>query len=314
MLHRAVPGSKTLASVSPIFKAADVAFANLEVPLTSETMPSSAKPAEELKRHDQYILKASPGHAPFLAGARIRMVSLGNNHCMDYGPSGLEDMQKALRSARIAYTGAGKNRASAMAPAVVRLKDGTRVGLLSAMAFVSNKALGKTTPATPNTAGVSTLPFNGHIDASAKAILAKWVGGAKRRCDILVVALHWGTERKTIPNAYQVELGRAIADAGADVVWGHHPHVLQGMEVYHGVPILYSMGNLVSSLPSGGGLIAIDFLPRNKKITFYPIQIQDNRAILVPAKSATAERKSFADLCQTVKRKFPTPKGSQALP
>lgn len=313
MLNRAIPGVKTLASVSPLLQSADLAFANLEVPLTSSKVASGAKSPEELKRHDQYILKAAPGHAFFISKAGIRMVSLGNNHCMDYGPAGLFEMKAALRQAGIASSGAGANRVLAMKPAIVRLKDGTRVGLLSAMAFVSNRALAKTTPATAKTAGVSTLAFNGVIDDAAKAMLGRWVGDAKRHCDIVIVALHWGTERKSVPNPYQVQLGRAVADAGADVVWGHHPHVLQGAEVYHGVPILYSMGNFVSSLPGNSGLVEIQLGAKEKKLTFHPFRIQDNRAIIVTGRAALAAQKNFADLCRTVKQKFPIEKKTKEL-
>src|SRR5262249_36568171 len=137
------------------------------------------------------------------------------------------------------------------------------VTLVSGLAFMATGAINKLTPATDDRAGIHGLFFNGTIDKKAKAYLKDWITGqkpdGKKDRPQLVVALHWGIERQTIPTSYQVNLARACIDAGADVVWGHHPHVLQGAELYKGRPILYSMGNLISKKEGPTGLVRLYF-------------------------------------------------------
>jgi len=304
MLNRAEPGPKVLGAVSSIFKSGDAAFANLEVPLTDATTSTGRKSVEELKRRDQFILKASPLHAPFLLDAGITAVSLGNNHCMDYGPDGLTEMQDALRKAGLVFAGAGSTAEEAAAVQVVRLKSGIRIGLLSAMAFMTQKALDKTTPAEEFSAGVNTLSFGGLIGPKAKASLAAWIRLARTQSDYVIVGVHWGVERKTEPNIYQVTLGRALADAGADIVWGNHPHVLQGAEIYNGVPILYSMGNLISSLPGTTGLARVQ-LGLGGQFEFFPAAIRDNQCLPVAGPSALYATQSFRTACAAIQRKYP---------
>lgn len=304
MLNRAKPGRETLAGVRSLLRSGDLSLANLEIPLTTWNRPTPNKTSEELKRKDQFVLKGSPGHVPFIWDAGIRLVSLGNNHCMDYGATGLSQMQAALRKAGIAYAGAGRDVREARKVSVVRLPSGVKVGLVSAMAFLTQKALDKTTPAKERSAGVNTLSFGGTIGPKAKASLREWVSEAHRECDYLVVALHWGVERKDTPNAYQVALGRAVADAGADVVWGHHPHVLQGAEIYRGVPILYSMGNLVSSLPADTGFVRLS-LGRRPSFEFFPARISGNRCTATTGPKAASEKRRFESLCRTIQRKYP---------
>src|SRR5205814_10411794 len=127
-----------------------------------------------------------------------------------------------------------------------------RVGMLSYLAFQTAGGRGKCTPATADSPGVAAVVLN-------KDDIESIVHSNKTMCDFLSVALHWGIERQRAPTPYQVSLGRAFIDAGADLVIGSHPHVLQGAEIYRGKPILYSMGNLVSVLPSSTGLIQLTF-------------------------------------------------------
>lgn len=306
MLNRAEPGPKVLEAVSSIFKSGDAAFANLEVPLTDATTLTGRKSAAELKRRDQFILKASPLHAPFLREAGISAVSLGNNHCMDYGPDGLSEMQNALEESGLKFAGAGNNLEEAAAVQVVQLKSGLRIGLLSAMAFMTQRALDKTTPAEEFSAGVNTLSFGGLIGPKARASLATWIRQARAQSDYVIVGVHWGVERKTEPNIYQVTLGRALADAGADVVWGNHPHVLQGAEIYNGVPILYSMGNLISSLPGATGLARVQ-LGLGGQFEFFPATIRNNQCLPTLGPAALYATQSFRTACAAIQRKYPNP-------
>ena len=249
MLNGIRVGSGPLAGVASTFRKADFALANLEVPLTNARQPTSRKSAKELKAKTQFVLKADPRHISALKNAGFDVVGIANNHAMDYGAAGVAQERALLAKADIRATGAGPTGEVAASLTIVTGKGGFRVGLLAALAFVGRDALRKCGPAGPKSPGVNVLAFDGRIDDAARAKLQSWIGAARKRCDYLVVALHWGIERQTRPTSYQIALGHAAVDAGADLVWGAHPHVLQPTETYHGVPILYSTGNLVSPLP-----------------------------------------------------------------
>jgi poly-gamma-glutamate synthesis protein (capsule biosynthesis protein) len=307
MLNGIPPSPSTFAGIRQILQPADVAFANLEVPLTRSNTRTSRKSARELKKKDQWILRAWPEHAPFLRSAGIDAVSLGNNHAMDFGPDGLEEMRRLLLTNNIVAAGAGVNANDANRLAVYCHPDGTKIGMVSVLTFMSPGALRKTTPATLDSPGVAVLSFGGNIDVAAKTKLKRWILHARQECDKLVVAVHWGTERKTLPNPYQVALGRAIADAGADVVWGNHPHVLQGAEIYKGVPILYSLGNMISASPGDTGFVQVRFEGRRAHLDFFPARIRGNRVAATPAAEALGDRLKFTELCTQIQQKYPNP-------
>ncbi|RYG45905.1 CapA family protein [bacterium] len=271
MLNGIAPARKPLAELAPIFQKADAAIVNLEIPLTNSTTRTTRKTAAEIKRRDQYVLKADPGHMAHLKAVGIDMVGLANNHALDYGPKGLDEMIRALDKAGIAHTGAGRNSAAAERVAVIR-RGKTRIGLVSYLAFVSVGGLRKCTPATEKSAGVAVLSFGGKPNVTK---IRSIVQNARASCDVLVVALHWGIEKQTRPSGYQRALGQAFIDAGADVVWGHHPHVLQPAETYKRKPIMYSMGNLVSPRP---GKSAVAFWRvGTESVTLKPYNIRGGR-------------------------------------
>ncbi|RYG32517.1 CapA family protein [bacterium] len=268
MFNAIPPSKKPLAELAPQFKSADVAIINLEIPLTNSTTRTTRKTAAELKRKDQFVLKADPRHMAHVKAAGIDMVSLANNHALDYGPKGLSEMIAALDKAGIAHTGAGRNADEAERVAVIR-RGRQRIGLVSYLAFMSSGSLKKCTPATENSAGVAVLSFGGKPNnAKVKAIVRR----ARQSCDVLIVALHWGIEKQTKPTGYQRALGQAFIDAGADVIWGHHPHVLQPTETYRGKPIMFSMGNLVSPRPGKSALATWKIGEESVKLTPYNIR------------------------------------------
>lgn len=283
MLNGIPPGSGPLRGVASAFRAADFALANLETPLTSAKTATSRKSAQELKEKSQFVLKADPRHLASLKNAGIDLVSLANNHAMDYGARGLIQTRALLSRSKIVAAGAGANGPAAAKVAIVEGRDGFRLGLLSALAFVGRGALRKCSPAGA-APGVNVLAFDGKIDEKAMAKLERWVGAARGRCDYLVVALHWGIERQPRPTSYQKALGRAVIDAGADLVWGHHPHVLQPTETYRGRPILYSTGNLVSPLPGKTALFRLAIgRHRTASIMKLPVTIANGKAFFEPS-------------------------------
>lgn len=321
MLNAVAPSSAVFKGVANWTRTADLATANLEIPLTDSRTPTARKSAAELKAKTQFVLKADPRHAPQLAAAGFDLVSLGNNHAMDYGPRGLAQMTAALDRQKIAWCGAGKDAAQAVEHRVVKLKNGLKVAFLSFHAFQTPGALWKCTPATASAPGVATLaglpvrtPATGQAQkgtarqAEGPALsrrLKTAVASARQDADVVVVWLHWGTERKTVPNPYQVQLGRKWIEAGADCVLGAHPHVLQGAEIYAGRPVFYSLGNLVSPLGGSTGLFRLTFEGRTfQKAEMLPCAISGGAVNAVPTPRRAAGIKAFRGLCDTVVRRF----------
>lgn len=250
MLNGVAPSTKTFADFKSFVSLADFATANLEIPLTASRTPTKRKTPAELKARSQFILKADPRHASSIANAGFDVVGLGNNHAMDYGYAAMASMRATLSKLGVGTCGAGANYDEAASPATYIVKKSKSIAVLSFLAFKTPGGLWKCTPAGAKTPGVATVP---------PGKVASLVRSAKKSASFVLVWLHWGLERKTVPEAFQVKLGRSFIDAGADCVLGAHPHVLQGAEVYNGKPVFYSLGNLVSPLPSTTGLFRLNF-------------------------------------------------------
>ncbi|MBL8049175.1 MAG: CapA family protein [Chthonomonas sp.] len=259
MLNAITPKSKPMAGVAQLFRTADVAYANLEIPLTDAKTVTPRKSAADLKAKRQFVLKADPGHVSTLTSMGLDLVSLANNHAMDYGAKGLNQMLGLLDKAGIAHSGAGANVVAANEVAVFRNRYGIRVGMLSYLCFVGAGALNTCGPASAKTPGIATLNYGGALDEKNLKDLTNRILAARKRCDVLIVAPHWGDERARLPKDWQLRLGRAMIAAGADAVVGAHPHVLQGSEIVGGQPIHYSLGNLISPRPANTGVYRLTF-------------------------------------------------------
>jgi len=212
--------------IAPLFQSADIGLVNLECPFSQRG---------QRYRKKKFTFRAQPEAAPALKRAGITAVSLGNNHIMDYGAQALFDTLEVLDNAGIAYAGAGKNLTAARIPARLSFPNGVSVALLSYS--MTYPAAFWATAKRPGTAFARLPQLTADINSATA--WADWV----------VVCFHWGGELKTTPRAYQIQFGHAAIDAGADVVVGSHPHVLQGIEWYKNRLILYSLGNLAF----GGG-------------------------------------------------------------
>jgi len=219
-----------------------------------------------------------------------------------------------LDKLRIAHAGAGSNADAAMQDAVVKVSSGKRVALLSALGFMTTAALKKTTPATSTSPGIAVLNLKGRIDKAACDKLVSWIGKARAHADIVVVAMHWGVERKPLPTAYQVSLGRALIDAGADIVWGNHPHVLQGAEMYKKKLIMYSMGNLVSSLPARSGFFRVLFADDgSQSLEFVPTVVHGGRVSILKPHEVRGAVSEMKKLCELLVHRFPCADSVPAL-
>jgi poly-gamma-glutamate synthesis protein (capsule biosynthesis protein) len=184
--------------------------------------------AGSLTRAADGLQTSSPTVVRGLAAAGFDVVSLANNHSLDYGPEGLADTMQALDAAGIAYAGAGPDLAQARRPALLEAA-GRRVAFLA-----YSMTLPETFYALDEKAGTA-YGLEEHVRED--------VTRAREQADIVLVSFHWGQEGTTRLRKYQVELGHAAIESGAAAVIGHHPHVLQAAERYRDGVILYSLGN-----------------------------------------------------------------------
>lgn len=168
----------------------------------------------------------------------IDIVTMANNHILDFGPDGIADSLAALDAAGILHVGAGEDLEQAKKLETVAV-NGKTIGFLGA----SRVYMSSSWAAGPGHPGVFSTYDPAQLIAAIKE--------ARELCDYLVVYVHWGVERETTPQSYQRTMGRQFIDAGADIVIGSHPHVLQETEYYDGKPIVHSLGNFVfgSSIP-----------------------------------------------------------------
>jgi poly-gamma-glutamate synthesis protein (capsule biosynthesis protein) len=210
------------ADVRHLLADADLTIANMEGTFTDRGVAADKF----------YTFRTPPHHAIGLAEAGIDVVSLGNNHAMDFGDVALSDTLAAFDAARVRHSGAGLDAAAARRPVVLEA-EGLR------LAFLSYNAVTESTPAGPSSPGVAWGD-----EASIRADVA----AAKAASDLVIVSLHAGTEYVDAPNAVQRQLARAAADAGAALVLGHHAHVFQGWERYGQSVIVYGLGNFVFDL------------------------------------------------------------------
>ena len=210
-------------------KSADYFVANEEFPFSNRGTPEKDK---------QYTFEVDPSKVDMIKEMGIDLVTLANNHTLDFGTDALLDTLDTLDKAGISHMGAGKNLEEASEPVMVSIK-GRKIAFIGATRVMPEAywAAGESSP--------------GLLAAYDPSNLIEEIRQAKEQADLVVVYVHWGEERKEMPNEIQTTLAHDIVDAGADLVVGAHPHVLQGIEYYKDVPIVYSLGNFVfgSSIP-----------------------------------------------------------------
>ncbi len=213
-----------LTSLRPYLAGSDVAMVNLE---TSITTRGTAQPK-------QYHFRAPPSALQAVASGGIDAVTMANNHAADYGPVGLSDTLAAIAHSPIPVVGIGADAAAAYAPAYLRVR-GITIALLAAMQVPDWTAAHFA--AGPHSPGVAT--------AFDPTRLAAAVRAARRRADVVVVFMHWGTEYTTCPNPLQRSTATALAKAGASVIVGAHAHKLMGAGWLGRTYVDYGLGNFV---------------------------------------------------------------------
>jgi len=207
-------------AVYHLLQGADIAVGNLETPFTVHGNPADKR----------FIFRAHPEHISALQAAGFDVLSLANNHILDFPPDSMDDTIAALEELGIATVGVGRGEAAAHRPTVLEVK-GIKVAFL---AF-----------AAPRWRGSLEVPTATDVAWAEPEPVRNAVLQAREEADLVIVILHMGTEYEAQANQQQRTVAHAAVEGGAALVIGHHPHVLQDVEIYHGVPIVYSLGNFV---------------------------------------------------------------------
>jgi poly-gamma-glutamate synthesis protein (capsule biosynthesis protein) len=218
------------AATGGLLQRADIAFANLESPVTARDAPEY--------RFETYVYRTEPAAVSAFQWLGLDVVSVANNHALDQGVPGLLDTLRALDGGGIFHVGAGSSETEARRPVIFDI-GGTKVGFIG---YLENQL-------------VFNLYFHdfavgdraGCAQLNAEDI-AEDIGRLRPLVDLLIVSVHWGENYAPITRSQQ-ELGRYIIEHGADVVAGHHPHVEQAIERHENGIIFYSLGNYAWGAP-----------------------------------------------------------------
>ncbi len=239
------------------FTSADVTMINLETTLTTTNNPIP-KP---------FNFKAKPRYAKMLKDAGIDIVTLANNHMYDFGEEGLLETIKTLDAAGLKHVGAGRNNKEARKPVVMNVK-GVKLAYLG---YYGSGRHGESFPATRTAPGTAMRSL---------FYVGRDIAAVRDSVDLIIVNFHWGREKAHYPEESEVDFARETIKLGADIVVGHHPHVLQGVEVYRDKLIIYSLGNFIfggnSRTLDRSAVLRIKIdpkLPNNYKAALIPVQI-----------------------------------------
>src|SRR5208282_2179224 len=180
----------------------------------------------------------------------IKIVSFANNHVMDQGWVGFQESREHLKEIGLEFAGTSDNAATAWKPVIVEA-NGIKVGWLGMTRWLN----GNRNPDKDDQPQVNFFPYPGESGGAAgldEAGVLDAIRKARAQCDLLVVSIHWGVEYAPAPRPEDVETAHKMLEAGAAVIVGHHPHVLQPVETYRtqdgrNAVIFYSLGNFLTN-------------------------------------------------------------------
>lgn len=286
VLARSEP-SELWGDTLPLIHRADIRLANLECCVSDR--------GEEFQPPRVFPFRAIPKAIDVLTAARVDVVTLANNHSLDYREEALLDTIDRLDAAGIAHVGAGPNLDEARRPAVLETK-GKRLAFIGITDNYPEYEAGKDRAGTFH---VDIEPDN--VGMVADAVAAARGDGA----DLVVVTAHWGPNmRRHPPDRFQ-DFARAVVDAGADLWFGHSAHLFQGVELLDGKPILYDGGDFLDDY-------AVDPVERNDRsllwevtlddgergVAVYPVQLSFARTDLARGEAFDWISGRLTDLCE----------------
>jgi len=264
-----------LSTLHELFGSADVTIANLEGALTAADTPYAKR----------YIFKADPSYAGLLKKAGLNILSLANNHSYDYGRDALLETARHLEQAGILALGAGENLDAALSPRYLTIKN-IRIALIGVV--------------TMQLEGLTWRPEAPNPGLAVEELVVKKIQDAKTQADFVILSVHWGNEFAPEANADQLRWAQIFRRAGADVVFGHHPHVIQPIEEINGRWVFYSLGNFVfdqTRPEQRQALLArLEITKRGiQSVSAIPLTINDARPM-------PADEASIADILERLKK------------
>jgi poly-gamma-glutamate synthesis protein (capsule biosynthesis protein) len=267
--------------ISDVLKDADVTMVNLETAVTGRGTPEPKT----------FHFRAPDSAYLALAAAGVDVVTVGNNHALDYGREGLEDTLDSAQAAGMPTVGAGRNTTEAYAPWITKVK-GVKIAFIGMSQIAELSARWAPTATRPGVA----MAFD-----RARAVAA--VKAAKKKADIVVVYMHWGYEGVECPNSQQKSFASTLAEAGATLIVGVHSHLLQGGGWLGKTYVQYGMGNFLwwrdDAWSNDTGVLKVTFHGTSiKKTELIPAVIshKTGQPLPVTGKEATRVSKKYAAL------------------
>jgi poly-gamma-glutamate synthesis protein (capsule biosynthesis protein) len=228
--------------ITAVLKSADFTAVNLETAVTSGGVPQPKT----------YHFRTVPAAFTALRDGGVSLVTMANNHVLDYGQVGLADTLAAAQAARFPYVGIGKDAAAAWAPYVTTVK-GMRIAVIGVSQVAELASSWVATPSRPGEANAIDLP---------RTLAA--VRAAARLAPVVIVFMHWGTEGESCPDPNQLSLARQLSAAGASIIIGAHAHMLQGSGWLGHTFVAYGMGNFLwweNSYSTASGVLELTLHP-----------------------------------------------------
>jgi len=236
-----------------LLRSADIALGNLECPLSTRGEPIDKR----------FLFRAHPRNLAALSWAGVDIVSLANNHLLDFGEEAMEDTLEGLEKSGILYVGAGHSEGEAHRPVIMEVK-GVKIAFLAYAAIRWKGSL--------------EVPTETRVAFAEIDRVREDVRRVKEQANLVVVIMHLGTEYQSQPDAEQLAVSQAAVEAGATLVIGHHPHLVQETTPYLGGFIAYSLGDFVFDMPwEEEGAILRAFLTADglERVEVIPVEIVD---------------------------------------
>jgi len=264
------------------FRSSDISIINLE-----SSVSVRGEPLDKA-----YTFRSAPETLSLLTDwLGVDAVSVANNHIVDYGWDAFNDTLTYLSEAGIGYAGAGANLNEAAEPFVFNVRG------VTAAIFAANQIM----TFTDWRAGEKNQGMLIARDPANLGVLADKIKDAADTYDYVLVYMHWGIEKETSPDDFQIKMSKALIDAGADVVFGAHPHVVQTFDMYNGKPIIYSLGNFVFN-SNNPDTCAVYLTLQDGEITaeISPLKIKDTLTYIPDEKTAASMLKTWDDRSKNI--------------
>jgi UDP-N-acetylmuramoyl-tripeptide--D-alanyl-D-alanine ligase len=297
-------GSEAVLGGVPVLAEADLRIVNLECVVATLGEQGVAK-----GEATPYYYRARPEMLRVLADARIEVVATANNHSGDYGLEALAEQARLLDAAGIGHAGTGATRDAALTP-VLRRVGSLNVALFALDATQPHFAAGETT------GGSAYLPLS--APSAWLECLAPRIAAARERAHVVLVAVHWGNNQEPAPGGEEIAVGHAIIEAGADAVLGASAHMLQGVEVHQGRPIVHDAGDFlfdaVQRADDEGGVFSLQLSEDGvRRVMFTPIGTGFGQTLQLSGERAVAAANRFLRKCADLGSDFRMAPGGQCV-